>query len=83
MGLPYGPWRDHRPRPRHPYTLLPASEWMKVIEKLRLVSDEGGKVCPYDLPTEGMMEMKYQYHPRVATPVQCLNATGMKASDYV
>lgn len=58
-----------------------ASDWMRIVDKLRLVLEDTGQ--PYDLPNEGIMELTYKYHPRLATPILCLNATGMKVRDVL
>ncbi len=51
---------------------------MKIANNLRLVLEDTGQV--YDLPNEGIMDITFKYYPRAATPILCLNATGMKVS---
>lgn len=75
MGRSYGPWRDNVRRDRHPYTSMEASKWMEICDRLRLVTDSGGV---YTVPKEGRLIIRYKYYPRCATPIECLNATGMK-----
>jgi Ran GTPase-activating protein (RanGAP) involved in mRNA processing and transport len=78
MGMAYGPWMGdpQHPRLRHPYTQLQASQWMERIRSLRLIDESTGQV--YELPSDGILELSYRYVPRSATPIECLNATGIK-----
>lgn len=76
MGLCYNIWQHSYKRPRHPYTNLAASKWMKIVSKLILVNVETGR--EFIIPREGLMNIKYKYFPRCATPIECLNATGLK-----
>lgn len=76
MGEPYGPWRKQEPRSRHPYTMLEADEWMKIQESLQLLDASTGK--PWFVPSVGSLTFEFIYTPRVATPIECLNATGLR-----
>ena len=40
----YGPFRGSGARKRHPYTLLDADEWKKIVERLSLINTATGKV---------------------------------------
>lgn len=74
MGLPYSPWSSSRKRPRHPYTLMAADEWMAIESSLHLLDESTG--LPWVIPTKGMLTFEYDYVPRCPTPIECLNATG-------
>ena len=40
----YGPFRGAGTRQRHPYTLLQADEWMKIVDRMALLNSATGKV---------------------------------------
>ena len=40
----YGPFRGAGSRQRHPYTLLQADEWMKIVDRMALLNSATGKV---------------------------------------
>lgn len=75
MGHSYGPWRSSKRRQRHPYTNMEADEWMRQLEKLSLHSQFG---IPWIVPKSGTLSFQFKYVPRCSTPIDCLNATGLR-----
>ena len=75
MGDTYSPWKKGISRGRHPYINLEANEWYDIIEKLMLIDSATGK--PYKVPIHGSLKVDFQYSPRLPTPIQCINKTGL------
>ena len=75
MGVPYSPYRGSGIRPQHPYTLLGASEWMEIANKLYMVDESTGK--KWEIPFTGVLVVECVYTPQLPTPIDCLNSTGM------
>lgn len=75
-GQPYGPWKDSTPRKRHHFTTMGADEWMKIEYELFLRDESTGQ--KWDVPADGTLSFDFQYVPRCACPIDCLNATGLK-----
>ena len=76
MGHVYGPWRMPGIRTRHAYTQLEAAEWEKIVRELTIVDSGTGK--PFKVPVVGALNVEFFSVPRCATPIELLNATGMK-----
>jgi Leucine-rich repeat (LRR) protein len=76
LGQPYGTWTNSTTRERHPYTLLEGDEWMSIERELYLHDASTGKV--WEIPTTGVISFDFFYAPRCATPVECLNLTGLR-----
>jgi hypothetical protein len=76
MGAPYSPFRGSECSGRHPYTLMEAAEWMAIVDKLYLIDESTGN--KWDVPFEGAVVMDCVYSPQLATPIECLNATGLR-----
>lgn len=75
LGQPYGPWTKSTARERHPYTLLTGDEWMKIERNLFLLDASTGKI--WEIPNSGIISFDFFYFPRCATPIECLNLTGL------
>ena len=75
MGDAYSPWKKGISRGRHPYTNLEAKEWHDIINKLMLIDSSTGK--PYKVPHHGLLKFEFLYCPRLPTPIECINKTGM------
>jgi hypothetical protein len=53
-----------------------ADEWFRLVSKLALIDSGTGKV--WKVPNQGTLIVDYLCVPRCATPIELVNATGMK-----